>query len=203
MTVAKLHRLVPDRERVKRSDAALAARLIDGMDYLPQELRHTMRRELFRAAEPDTSRSPWGKYTMLSVAQVGAIWQAIRELERTKPEERPQEMRHARPHEVRHVLDLAFLHLRQDTGEIMLTRDEIAERSGITPQNVSKAMTVLANLGVVIKGDLRKVAGMKGRGMRPYFINPHAAWNGTVAGAVEEAKRQEPPLLRLMKGGKD
>lgn len=139
---------------------------------------------------------------MLSVAQVGAIWQAIRELERTKPEDRPKELRHARPHEVRHVLDLAFLHLRQDTGEIMLTRDEIAERSGITPQDVSKAMTVLAALGVIIKGDLRKIAGMKGRGIRPYFINAHAAWNGSLAGAVEEAKRQEPPLLRLMQGGK-
>lgn len=191
MTVAKLHRLVPDRERVKRSDAAQAARLIDTMDYLPEDIRHDMRRRLFAAAEPDTSRSPWGKFTMLSVAQVGAIWDAIREL---PPKDRP--------HDVRHVLDLAFLHLRQDTGEIMLTRDEIAEKSGIAPKNVSAAMTVLSTMGVIIKGDLRKVAGMKGRGFRAYFINPHAAWNGAIAGAVEEAKRHEPPLLTIMRGGK-
>lgn len=190
MTAQKLYRLITDRQRVQRQEAAIAADII-GRLQLPQHAKETLRHELYRLAEPDETRSPFGKYTMLSVQQIGAIWKAIREL--------PP---HKRPHEVRHVLDIALLNLRQDTGEIMRTRDEIAEETGCTPYNVSKAMGVLTDMGVIIKGDRRKVAGMRGPGVRAYFINPHAAWNGTLAIRRIEAERQTPPLLSIMQGGK-
>lgn len=133
-----------------------------------------------------------GPYVMLSVQQIDTIWDAIRQLPKKD-----------RPHDVRHVLDKALVHLRQDTGEIMLTRAELSEKTGITPQDVSKALGVLARLGVVIKGEYRRYPGQQGRGLATYFINPHAAWNGALAIRSIEAERQPTPMLRIMQGGKD
>lgn len=190
MPPGTVYRLVERQQRVTRTQAAEAHAALARLD-IPAHARERLRHELFRITEPDHSRSPWGPYVMLSVQQVGAIWQAIREL---PPKDRP--------HEVRHAFDLAVLHLRQDTGEIMLTRDELAEQMKCAPAEVSKAMTVLERLGVIIKGERRKMPGLRGRGIQPYFINPHAAWNGSLANRANEAARQEPPLLKLMQGGK-
>jgi CRP-like cAMP-binding protein len=191
MPSAKVYRLLPNRERIKRQEAADADRTIATLN-LPRHLQERIRHELYRSSEPDNLRTPFGKYVMLSVQQVGAIWDAIRDL--------PAK---ARPHEVRHAFDLAILNLRQDTGEIMLTRDELAERMKCTPEKVSKAMGQLAKMGVIIKGERRRVAGLKGPGPVPYFVNPHAAWNGSLGMQELEAQRQTPPLLRLMEGGKN
>jgi hypothetical protein len=128
---------------------------------------------------------------MLSVQQIGAIWDALRAL---PAKDRPQEVRHA--------FDLCVLNLRQDTGEVMLTRDEIAERMKATPYNVSRAMGVMERMGIIIKGERRRVEGLRGRGVVPYFVNPHAAWNGHLELQKIEAQRQTPPLLRMMEGGK-
>jgi hypothetical protein len=128
---------------------------------------------------------------MLSVQQIGAIWDALRAL---PAKDRPQEVRHA--------FDICVLNLRQDTGEVMLTRDEIAERMKIASRDVTKAMGVMERLGIIIKGDRRRVEGLRGRGIVPYFVNPHAAWNGSLELQKSEARRQTPPLLALMEGGK-
>lgn len=190
MKTGTVYRLIPVTERVPRSKADAAQSALAALD-IPAHARERLRHELYRITEPDHARHPWGAFFMLSVQQITAIWDAIREL---PPKDRP--------HEVRHALDLAVTNLRQDTGEIMLTRDELAERMKCRPQEVSLAMGVLERMGVVIKGDRRKVPGLRGRGVRPYFINPHAAWNGSLAGRAAEAERQEPPLLKLMQGGK-
>lgn len=190
MKFGNVHRLTPVTERVPRSKAQAAQDAIGALD-IPPHARERLRQELYRITEPDFARSPWRHFTMLSVQQAGAIWDAIRAL---PAKDRPQEVRHA--------FDLATLHLRQDTGEIMLTRQEMAERMKVDASKVTHAMGVLERMGVIIKGERRKVPGLRGRGLTPYFINPHVAWNGTLAGAIEEAKRQEPPLLTLMRGGK-
>jgi len=190
MPSGTIYRLVPVKERVPRSKAEAAQAALAALD-IPAHAREQLRHELYRITEPDHGRSPWGSYVMLSVQQVGAIWQAIREL---APKERP--------HEVRHAFDLALLHLRQDTGEIMLTRDEMAQAMKCRPQEVTQALGVLYRLGVILKGERRKVPGLRGRGLQPYFINPHAAWNGALANRAAEAEHQAPPLLALMQGGK-
>lgn len=190
MPSAKVYRLLPDRERIKRQEAADADRTIATLN-LPRHLQERIRHELYRASEPDSIRSPFGKYVMLSVQQVGAIWDAIEKLPKA-----------AKPRIVDRAFKLAMLNLRQDTGEIMLTREELAERMKCTPQDVSKAMGQLAKMGVIIKGERRRVAGLKGPGPVPYFVNPHAAWNGSTGLRELEAQRQTPPLLKIMEGGK-
>jgi len=61
-----------------------------------------------------------------SPIQTAAIWDAIRAL--------PSD---DRPHQVRHAFDLVLLNLRQDTGEVLLTRDQLAEEIGCAPKHVS------------------------------------------------------------------
>jgi CRP-like cAMP-binding protein len=187
---ANVYRLLPNRERIKRQEAAEVSAMIAGTS-LPLHLKERVRHELYRAVEPDSTRSPFGVYVMLSVQQIGAIWDALRAL---PAKDRPQEVRHA--------FDICVLNLRQDTGEVMLTRDEIAERMKIASRDVTKAMGVMERLGIIIKGDRRRVEGLRGRGIVPYFVNPHAAWNGHLELQKIEARRQTPPLLALMEGGK-
>jgi CRP-like cAMP-binding protein len=187
---ANVYRLLPNRERIKRQEAAEVSDMIAATS-LPRHLKERVRHELYRAVEPDSTRSPFGVYVMLSVQQIGAIWDALRAL---PAKDRPQEVRHA--------FDICVLNLRQDTGEVMLTRDEIAERMNIAPREVTKAMGVMQRLGIILKGERRRVEGLRGPGVVPYFVNPHAAWNGHLELQKIEARRQTPPLLALMEGGK-
>lgn len=126
---------------------------------------------------------------MLSRAQTAAIWDAIRAL---PPEDRPNQVRHA--------FDLVLLNLRQDTGEVMLSRDQLADAIGCLPRHVSTVMGVLARLGV-IEAQRRRVEGMRGPGAVAYFVNPHVAWNGSLEARRQAAAESSPPLLRLMQGG--
>ena len=60
---------------------------------------------------------------------------------------------------------LLFTAVRFDTGEIALTRAEIAERVGIRPREVSSIMTELVEIGAVSRVH-------EGRRVR-YFMNPN------------------------------
>ena len=88
-----------------------------------------------------------------------------------------------------------FDHLRRDTGEISLTRDELAEAVGIDAGSVSRIMRELASIGAIITRRER-VAGMRGPGRAVYFMNPNVATNLT--GAVRDKAQTEAPKLRLV-----
>lgn len=96
---------------------------------------------------------------------------------------------------------LCFEHLRTDTGEIMLTRDEIAEKVRERPDNISEIMTELVEFGAIIR-KRERIAGMRGPGRAHYFMNPRVATH--LSGKErDEAQKQAPPLLTLMEGGKN
>ena len=94
---------------------------------------------------------------------------------------------------------LCFKHLRTDTGEILLTREEIAEKLGQEPKRVSELMTELESFGAIIRKRMR-VGGMKGPGMVHYFMNPRVATH--LSGQERDKAQSDAPLLRLMEGGK-
>lgn len=186
-------RLVPKRERVEREAAEQVATAIMSLPshVAPPFVLHTLLNALSRVTAPDTERGLWpGGFVMLSQRQIGAIWDAIRELPGA-----------SYPGRVRHAFDLVLLNLRPDTGEVMLTREQLAERMGCDSHAVTKAMGVLKRLGVIMT-ERRKVEGMRGPGVVAYFINPHAAWNGDLSLRREVADRTEAPLLKLMEGGR-
>jgi len=102
---------------------------------------------------------------------------------------------------VRHAFDLVLLNLRQDTGEVLLTRDQLSEKIGCAPKHVSTIMGTLEKMGV-IRRERRKIEGMQGRGMAVYFINPHVAWNGSLDARKAQAQDTHPPMqLELLQGG--
>jgi len=130
------------------------------------------------------------EFTMLGRTQTKAIWDAIRALPADE-----------RPNQILHAFDLVLLNLRQDTGEVLLTRDQLAEEIGCAPQSVSMIMGTLERMGV-IRRERRRIEGVQGRGVAVYFINPHVAWNGSLDTRKTEAAEVKPPLLTLMEGGK-
>jgi len=192
-------RLRSKRQQAERDEAAAAAAQLsllspDLLGQLPGNAQQAISRAvgaLQRHARPDTEEGLWpGGYTMLSRTQTAAIWDAIRAL---PPDDRPNQVRHA--------FDLVLLNLRQDTGEVLLTRDQLAERIGCAPRSVSTIMGTLERMGV-IRRERRRIEGVQGRGIAVYFINPHVAWNGSLDVRKAEAAEVKPPLLILMDGGK-
>jgi CRP-like cAMP-binding protein len=91
-----------------------------------------------------------------------------------------------------------FLHLRRDTGEVMQTRDELADAVGTTSDEVSRIMGELEGIGAVSRRRT-KVAGMRGPGMVRYFMSPKVGTHLTGA-ARDKAQASAPPLLQLVAG---
>lgn len=191
--MGEVKRFVPKNQRVLLEVAASIEEQIRLFpeDQLPEQAREAVLNALHRfTRNPDESLWPGG-FSMLSRTQTAAIWDAIRKL---PPEKRPNHVRHA--------FDLALLNLRQDTGEIMLTRDQLAAEIGCSSDNISRIMGTLEEMGVVTR-QRRKVDGLQGPGIAVYFVNPHVAWNGSLEIRRREAAQHKPPLLTLMEGGQD
>jgi len=93
---------------------------------------------------------------------------------------------------------LLFKHLRTDTGEVTLSREEIAAKLGVPVQNVSSLMSELVKFGAISR-KREVVAGLRGPGLVRYFMNPNVATH--LAGkARDDAQREVPPVLQLVGG---
>ncbi len=187
--MARVVRLQTRPEKVKRETADEIRQLL--LQYpegdLPAVARAQVLNTLTRVTNPDHVESIWpGGFTMISRAQTEVIWDAIRALPGRD-----------RPNHVRHAFDLVLLNLRQDDGEVMLTRDQMAAKMGCAAKHVSTVMGTLERMGVV-RRERRKVDGMQGPGMAVYFVNPHVAWNGRLDIRKEAARETPQPSLRLV-----
>ena len=100
-----------------------------------------------------------------------------------------------RPQVAVKVWGLLLTALRMDTGEILLTRAQIAERLGIAPKHVSEIMTELAQINAIRREK-------EGRRVR-YFLNAAIATHIPGPEARKSARDAAGPLLVLMQGGKD
>lgn len=100
-----------------------------------------------------------------------------------------------RPHKAVELWATLLEHLRMDTGEIMATRKELAERVSVSPENISSIMTELAAINAVRREK-------QGRTVR-YFLNPDIATHIPNASARANARGDAGPLLELMEGGKN
>ncbi len=100
-----------------------------------------------------------------------------------------------RPIMVLRAWGLCFNHLRNDTGEILLHREELAEKLGTTADHVSHVMTELVEFGAIIRRR-RRVAGLRGPGMAQYFMNPKVATH--LGGRERDKAQDDAPQLRLV-----
>lgn len=79
-------------------------------------------------------------------------------------------------------------YIRQDTGEILATREQLASDAHALPCHVSTAMTELTRIGAILRHH---------RGRRVvYSINPNVGWNG--GEGTRQTAAKEAPLLRLV-----
>ncbi len=198
--MAQVVRLRTRRQKVHDAAAIEAAELLRQLPEhvlleLPWDVQRAISKAipgLHRYARPDNNEGFWpGGFTMLSRNQTAAVWNAIRLLPREK-----------RPNQVRDAFIVMMLNIRQDTGEVLLTRKEIAEHIGCSPNSVSRIMSTLERMNVITR-DLTRVDGLRGPGVVTYKVNPHLAWNGSLDVAKVEAETVAPPLLKLMQGGAD
>jgi hypothetical protein len=187
--MSKVHRFIPAAQRAERDAASSAAEYVRSVpsDRLSEAERSIMLRALGRLAEPEAPENRFwkGTYTMLNRAQTAQAWKAVDDLPGKD-----------RPRQVRRVLDQVILNMGFDTGELSITRDQIAEAVGCTVGEVSKAMGILEKIGVIVRS-YERVSGMRGRGKAVYSINPHVAWTGDLATAAARARESQTAPLPL------
>ena len=99
-----------------------------------------------------------------------------------------------RPQKAIRLWSRLLTHLRMDTGEIMATRQELAERVGMEPRTLSETMTELASINAI-----RRVK--EGRKVR-YFLNANIATHLPTTSARAAAREEAGPLLRSVEGGR-
>lgn len=161
------------RARQKAAEAAEFARMAlkFGMDPAAAN-------DLVAAYLADT-RNAW-TFVMLSPAQNAAVVDWL-----SANSKRPQAAVRLWSH--------LFTCMRMDTGEILKGREELAERIGIEPKNLSSIMTELASINAIRRE-------RKGREVR-YFMNSTIATHLPSAEARTKAREADGPLLIVMQGG--
>src|SRR5215217_5829672 len=168
---ARIARLRTRPDQLRAETAAELRQLVLEYPALPERARG----EIVAAIDRQTASEAGWTFVMLSADQNATVVRWLRE------------------HSRHPVLSLAlwgelFTALRRDTGEVMLTRDELAERVGTRPDHVSRVMHELAGIGAIII-HRERVAGMRGRGRAVYLMNPNVATN--LAGVARDKAQAE------------
>lgn len=156
------------RLRPKRHDTITQA--LQLALQLPLGLSDPTRDELAEALGRYEPVAKW-TYTMLNPEQLRTVLKLINGSDR--------------PAITLRVWTALVTHTRLDTGEIMANRTRLAEDAETTPQEASRALSTMADLGILIR--IRT-----GR----YRVNPHVAWAGSLV--KRETAAKEVPQLRLI-----
>jgi hypothetical protein len=175
---ATLRRLRTKADRLLAEQADALRQLVLEYHDMPERLRG----ELVATIDRQTAAENGWTFVMLSPSQNKAVTRWLLEHSR-------------RPQKATMLWVELFDHLRRDTGEIMLSRDQLAELIGDQPTTVSEIMHELASIGAIITRRER-VAGMRGPGRAVYFMNPNVATN--LSGAARDRAQAEAPKLRLV-----
>ncbi len=83
--------------------------------------------------------------------------------------------------------------IRNDTGEVMQTREELAQWLGVDPRHISRIMGELASINAIRREK-------RGREVR-YFMNSTVATHLPGHAARQAAREADGPLLVVMQGG--
>jgi CRP-like cAMP-binding protein len=175
---ATVRRLRTKADRLLAGQAAELRQLVLEYPALPERARG----EIVAAIDRQAAAANGWTFVMLSPSQNKAVQRWLVENSR-------------RPQKATILWAELFDHLRHDTGEIMLTRDELAELIAEHPSHVSEIMHELASIGAIIT-HRERVAGMRGPGRAVYFMNPSVATNLT--GAARDRAQAAAPRLQLV-----
>ncbi len=170
---ASLHRLVSRRSRLAQEEAAALRQHILAFDdfVLPEEATDA----IVLAIDRQTAATNGWTFVMLSPAQNLAVLRWL-----TSHSERPS---------VGVLVWGEILNaLRNDTGEVMLTREQLAEHCEVAPSHISNALAELDGIGAITRSR-RPVPGMRGPGRLVIHVNPLVATK--LAGAARDRAQQE------------
>ena len=162
------------KEDQARTLKAVLLPFLDDPNY-EQEPIHQLLHEIDRKTRPDT---PAETFVMIKPAQNAAVVDWL-------------EANSTRPMKAMRLWALTFDHLYPHTGQIMLTRDQIAEKIGIRPNEVSQIMGELVKFRAIFT-ERRRLEGIRGPGKVVYFMNKHVAEVGSRA-TEEELNRIPKP----------
>jgi len=183
---AKVRRLLTAPERLR--DVQLA-QLRQALLPFEGEMPDVVRPVLAYIGRRTAAKAGW-TFIMISAEQHDAVTEWL-------------EANSRRPLKAVRLWSVLFTAVDRDTGEVMLTRDQLAERLRIDADDVTRLMGELESIGAIIRRR-EKVPGMRGPGRARYFMNPVV---GTHLAGAERDKAQADappgPLLRLMEGGRD
>jgi CRP-like cAMP-binding protein len=173
---AEVRRLVPRAEVLDRERAAEARQLVLQLEPSAPQLVGQMLALIDRRT---VAEKGWS-FVMLSPAQNRLVVRWINEHAR-------------RPRISAAIWAECFCHMRMDTGEVCMTRQQMAEAVGAPARDVSEAMNELASkVGALIRHQ-------EGRDVR-WFMNPRVGTHLSGA-AREKAQKDAPSLLSLVEGG--
>src|SRR5688500_4398884 len=154
---AGLRRLRTKPERLREEQAAALRQLVLTFPGLPERAAGA----IVAAIDRETAAKNGWTFVMLSPEQNEAVIGWLLD-------------HSSRPQKAVRLWAALFRYLRRDTGEIMLTRDELAEQIGDRPDKVSAIMGELEGIGAISRRR-EKVPGMRGPGAVRYFMNPNIA----------------------------
>lgn len=180
---ATLHRLFTRRDRITEEDGQKLREMVTAYPGLPERLRSELITEIDRRT---ASKNGW-TFVMLSPEQNAQVVDWLTD-------------NSTRPQVAVKLWAKLFTALRTDTGEIVMTRDELADQLGIASDHVSRIMGELVKIGAITR-KRERVAGMRGPGLVKYFMNPRIGTKLS-GSARDKAQEEAPPLLVLMQGGK-
>ncbi len=182
---ATVRRLLSKPDRLREGQAAqLRAALLPFEHDMPGPVR-----ELVAHIDRQTASKAGWTFIMISADQNRAVVRWLNASSR-------------RPMKATSLWAELFSAVDRDTGEVLLTRDQLAELVGITVEDVSTIMGELEGIEAIIRRRER-IPGMRGPGRVRYFMNPVVGTH--LAGAerdVAQADAPPGPLLRLMEGSK-
>lgn len=136
--------------------------------------------DLVRVVERDTRSTNGWTFVMLSPGQNAEVVAWI--MDKSK-----------RPLKCARLWSELFVYMRNDTGEILASRAELAEKVGLRGSEVSECMTELETVKAI-----RRVRD--GRRVR-YFMNANVATRAT-GSARDRQQEVDGPLLTIMQGGR-
>ena len=174
---AGLRRLRTKPERLREEQAAALRQLVLAFPGLPERAAGA----IVAAIDRETAAKNGWTFVMLLPAQNSAVIAWLLD-------------HSSRPQKSVRLWSLLFEHLRRDTGEIMLTRDELAEQIGDRPDKVSAIMGELESIGAISRRR-EKVPGMRGPGAVRYFMNPNIATH--LNGKARDKAQAKAGLLEL------
>lgn len=176
---ARVVRLRTREDQIRSDQAERLRQLVMAFPGLPERAAG----EIIATIDRQTAAETGWSFVMLSPAQNRAVVKWLGENSK-------------RPVVAVQLWSELFLHLRRDTGEIMQTRDELAEAVGISAEHVSAIMSELESIGAISR-KRTKIPGMRGPGMVRYFMSPLVGTH-LIGKARDKAQEDAPPLLKLV-----